>query len=112
MVYKEEYKSMKNEVNKEYTASLETITIKREPFLYQVFIHNDDYTPMEFVVSILEKFFYMERRKATAVMLEAHLQGKAKCGSFSKDVAESKIAEVNDYARVSEHPLICSMEIA
>ncbi len=102
---------MKNEVNKEYTTSL-VPTESCEPVLYQVFIHNDDFTPMEFVVGMLEKFFFMERRMAAIVMLEAHLKGKAGCGLFTKDIAESKIADVVDYAYKNEHPLICSIEVA
>lgn len=96
---------MKNELNKEYTVDL-------APSLFQVVVHNDDYTPMEFVVSILEKFFYMDRSRAMSVMYEAHMKGKALCGLFSKDVAESKVAEVTEYALTNEHPLHCSTEAA
>jgi len=71
---------------------------------------NDDYTPMEFVVEVLERYFAMGRERATQVMLEVHTQGKATCGVFSKDVAETKAAVVNQYARDNEHPLLCEIE--
>lgn len=105
---------MKYEVFKEYTKKLdqEVVTENQEPSLYEIIIHNDDFTPMEFVLGILEKFFCMGRKKATAVMMEAHMQGQARCGIFTKDVAETKITKVIDYARVHEHPLVCSMEAA
>jgi ATP-dependent Clp protease adaptor protein ClpS len=103
---------MKNELNKEYTENLETLVETKEPPLFQILVHNDDFTPMEFVVSILERFFFMNRRQATEVMLEAHLKGKATCGLYTKDVAESKIQQVTEYARIYEHPLVCSMEAA
>ncbi len=73
---------------------------------------NDDYTPMEFVVETLELFFGMDREKATRVMLIVHTQGKATCGIYSRDVAETKAAQVNQYARDNEHPLLCEIETA
>jgi ATP-dependent Clp protease adaptor protein ClpS len=103
---------MKNEVNKEYTTQWE-VTVEqeiKEPSLYHVLLHNDDFTPMEFVVSVLEMFFFLDRRKASSLMIEAHIQGKALCGIFSKDFAESKTSQVVEYARLHEHPLVCSME--
>lgn len=90
----------------------EAVIFQSEPTLYQVFVHNDDFTPMEFVVGLLEQFFFMTRRRAAEVMMEAHVQGKAGCGFFTRDVAESKIARVTDHARTNEFPLICSMEAA
>lgn len=106
---------MKNEVNKLYTTKqlilIDESELLKVPSLYQVVVHNDDFTPMEFVVDILERFFYMNRRKATDVMLEAHAKGRAVCGLFSKDFAESKVKQVVDYAKLHEHPLICSMEV-
>ena len=83
--------------------------LKRPP-LYKVVMLNDDYTPMEFVVEILERFFYMSREKATHVMLTVHTKGKAVCGIYSRDVAETKAAQVNQYARQNEHPLLCEIE--
>ncbi len=83
--------------------------LKRPP-LYKVVMINDDYTPMEFVVETLETFFGMDREKATRVMLAVHTQGKATCGIYSKDVAETKAAQVNQFARDNEHPLLCEIQ--
>jgi ATP-dependent Clp protease adaptor protein ClpS len=83
--------------------------LKRPP-MYKVVMINDDYTPMEFVVETLEIFFGMDREKATRVMLTVHNQGKATCGIYSRDVAETKAAQVNQYARDNEHPLLCEIE--
>lgn len=83
--------------------------LKRPP-LYKVIMLNDDYTPMEFVVETLEKFFGMDREKATRVMLVVHTEGRATCGVYSRDVAETKAAQVNQYARDNEHPLLCEIE--
>lgn len=82
----------------------------RQPPLYRVVLLNDDYTPMEFVVEVLQRFFNMDRSRATQVMLHVHTQGKGVCGVFSYDVAETKVSEVNDYARQHDHPLLCTME--
>lgn len=103
---------MKNESYKQNTGHLEQEVSEDEPKLYQVLIHNDDFTPMDFVIGILEKFFFMDRRNATEVMLAAHKEGRAACGFFTKDVAESKIKEISDLAQSKEYPLICSMEAA
>lgn len=83
--------------------------LKRPP-LYKVVLLNDDYTPMEFVIDVLERFFYMDREKATRVMLAVHTQGKGVCGVYSRDVAETKAAQVNQYSRDNEHPLMCEIE--
>lgn len=85
--------------------------LKRPP-LFKVVLLNDDYTPMEFVVEVLEQFFGMDREKATQVMLHVHTRGKGVCGVFTRDIAETKVALVNDYARQHQHPLLCSMEEA
>jgi ATP-dependent Clp protease adaptor protein ClpS len=82
----------------------------KEPSLFQVVMHNDDYTPMEFVVAVLEAFFYMDSMKAARMMQQIHVTGKAICGVFTKDVAETKAELVVDYARRHEHPLLCSIE--
>lgn len=82
----------------------------KPPPMYKVVLLNDDYTPMEFVVEILESFFHMNREKATQVMLSVHTQGKGVCGVFTKDIAETKAAQVNQYARDSEHPLLAEIE--
>ena len=83
----------------------------KQPPLYQVVLINDDYTPMAFVVDVLRVFFHMDVEKATRVMLKVHTEGKGVCGVFSKDIAESKAAQVNNYARECEHPLLCSVEV-
>jgi len=82
----------------------------KRPQMYQVILLNDDYTPMEFVVEILETFFYMGREKATQVMLAVHTQGKGVCGIFTRDIAETKAALVNQCARESQHPLMAEIE--
>lgn len=83
-----------------------------QPPLYKVVLHNDDYTPMDFVVEILQAFFNMDSEKAVQVMLAVHSQGKATCGIFTRDIAETKSYQVNEYARESEHPLMCDIEAA
>ncbi|MCZ6802564.1 MAG: ATP-dependent Clp protease adapter ClpS [Proteobacteria bacterium] len=83
--------------------------LKRPP-LYKVILMNDDYTPMEFVVHILEAFFSIDRENATRIMLDVHTSGKGVCGIFTREVAESKVLLVNDYARENQHPLLCTME--
>lgn len=80
------------------------------PNFYQVVLFNDDFTPMGFVVDVLERIFFMDRRCATKTMLLAHQDGRATCGIFSKDIAQSKISQVMDHAFLSEHPLLCAME--
>lgn len=82
----------------------------KKPPMYQVVLLNDDFTPMEFVVHVLEQFFAMDRTKATRVMLHVHTQGKGLCGTFVREIAETKVAQVNEYARSKNHPLLCSME--
>ena len=82
----------------------------KKPSLYKVVMLNDDYTPMEFVVQVLEKFFGMNREKATRIMLEIHTSGKAVCGIYTQDVAETKADQVNQYAQENEHPLLCEIE--
>jgi ATP-dependent Clp protease adaptor protein ClpS len=83
--------------------------LKRPP-LYRVVLINDDYTPMEFVVEVLETVFGMERSKATRVMLEVHTKGKGICGVFSFEIAETKVAQVTSIAQQQQHPLLCTME--
>lgn len=85
-------------------------TLKRPP-MYKVILLNDDYTPMEFVVHILERFFAMNREKAIQVMLAVHTQGSAVVGIFTRDVAETKSEQVNRYAQENQHPLVSRVEI-
>lgn len=82
----------------------------KQPPLFKVILLNDDYTPMEFVVDVLETFFQHDREKATRIMLHVHTRGAGVCGVFSRDVAETKVSQVNDYAREHQHPLLCTME--
>ena len=84
----------------------------KEPRLYKVVLLNDDFTPMEFVVMLLEKLFAMDREKATRIMLHVHTKGKGVCGVYTHEIAETKVAQVNEYARRHQHPLLCSMEEA
>ncbi|TDJ16518.1 MAG: ATP-dependent Clp protease adapter ClpS [Gammaproteobacteria bacterium] len=82
----------------------------KRPSLYKVVLNNDDYTPMEFVVQILEGFFNMNVEDATRIMLDVHKRGKGVCGSFSREIAETKVAQVNNYSRENQHPLLCTLE--
>jgi ATP-dependent Clp protease adaptor protein ClpS len=83
-----------------------------QPPLYQVVLLNDDYTPMEFVVEVLERFFAMDRQTATRVMLEVHTRGKGVCGVFTYEIAETKVSQVTSYSREHQHPLLCTLEEA
>lgn len=83
--------------------------VKRPP-LYRVILLNDDYTPMEFVVQVLEKIFGMDRKTATRVMLEVHTKGKGICGVYTYEIAETKVAQVTSLAEQHQHPLLCTME--
>ncbi len=82
----------------------------KEPPLYRVVLINDDYTPMEFVVHILESIFSMERTRATQVMLEVHTKGKGVCGVYNFEIAETKVAQVMGISQQHQHPLLCTME--
>ncbi len=87
-----------------------TRTRTKRPSLYRVLLLNDDYTPMEFVVIVLERFFQKGREEATHIMLHVHQHGVGVCGIFTYEVAETTVAQVLDLARRSEHPLQCTME--
>jgi ATP-dependent Clp protease adaptor protein ClpS len=82
----------------------------KKPSLYRVLILNDDYTPMEFVVHVLERFFNKDREAATRIMLHVHHHGIGECGVFTYEVAETKVTQVMDFARKHQHPLQCVME--
>lgn len=82
----------------------------KKPSMYKVLMLNDDYTPMEFVVHVLERFFGKSRQEATKIMLHVHQRGVGICGVFTFEVAETKVNQVMDYARQNEHPLQCSLE--
>lgn len=83
--------------------------LKRPP-MYKVMLLNDDYTPMDFVVQVLELFFQLNQERATQVMLHVHTKGVGVCGVFTRDIAETKVAQVNEYSRKNQHPLLCTME--
>jgi len=82
----------------------------KPPPLYKVMLLNDDFTPMDFVVVVLEKFFRMNREQATVVMLKVHQQGRGVCGVFPRDLAATKVEQVGAFARRHQHPLACVME--
>lgn len=82
----------------------------KEPPLYRVVLLNDDFTPMDFVVDVLESIFGMERTRATQVMLEVHTKGKGVCGVYNFEIAETKVAQVMGVAKQHQHPLMCTME--
>lgn len=82
----------------------------KKPPMYRVVLINDDYTPMDFVVHVLQLFFRMDREQATRVMLTIHTQGKGVCGVYTRDIAETKAQQVNRYARENQHPLLCELE--
>ncbi|MBM3503477.1 MAG: ATP-dependent Clp protease adapter ClpS [Alphaproteobacteria bacterium] len=82
----------------------------KKPPMYKVLLLNDDYTPMEFVVYVLERFFHKSRQEATRIMLHVHRKGIGICGVFTYEVAETKVNQVVDFARQHQHPLQCTME--
>ena len=82
----------------------------KKPSLYRVLLLNDDYTPMEFVIHILERFFQKDLEEATKIMLHVHHHGVGECGVFTSEVAETKVMQVMDFARQHQHPLQCVME--
>lgn len=81
-----------------------------EPKKYKVFLVNDDYTPMDFVVDILMKFFYLSDETATQIMLQVHREGRGLCGTYPRDIAETKVVLVNEFSRLNQYPLLCLME--
>ena len=82
----------------------------KAPSMYKVVMFNDDYTPMDFVVEVLEGIFNHSREQATKIMLAVHTEGQAVCGVYTRDVAETKAMQVNQYARECQHPLLCEIE--
>lgn len=96
---------------RESTTLLEPVTAKvKPPPLYKVLLLNDDYTPMEFVVLVLKKFFAIDEERATQIMLKVHTEGVGVCGIYPKDIAHTKVEQVVDFARQHQHPLQCTME--
>ena len=106
---------MSEDTDDQYDEGLATKEAKpklKRPPLFKVILMNDDYTPMEFVVHILEDFFLRDREAATRIMLEVHTRGKGVCGIYTYEIAESKVSQVNIYSRENQHPLLCTMEKA
>ncbi len=89
---------------------LKSRTKTKKPSLYKVMLLNDDYTPMEFVIHVLERFFNKNRAEATDIMLHVHRRGVGICGIYTYEIAETKVGQVTDFARASEQPLQCTME--
>ena len=96
----------------EQGVALETRTKTKRPPLYKVLLLNDDYTPMEFVIYVLQSFFGFDKEKATQIMLSVHTKGKGICGVFTREVAETKSMHINNFAQQNEHPLISEIEPA
>jgi ATP-dependent Clp protease adaptor protein ClpS len=88
----------------------EVVREYQKPSMYHVVLLNDDYTPMDFVIEVLRKFFDMDSNKATDIMLAIHYKGKGRCGTYTAEVAETKVSQVSDYAISHQHPLKCVME--
>jgi ATP-dependent Clp protease adaptor protein ClpS len=86
------------------------VTRLKPPPLYKVMLLNDDFTPMDFVVTVIQKFFGLDREQATRIMLKVHREGVGVCGVFPRDVAATKVEQVIAYARQHQHPLACVME--
>ena len=98
------------EILEEESTEVRLVVKLKRPKKYKVILLNDDYTPMEFVVTVLMRFFQLSQEVAAEVMLQVHFQGKGVCGVFTRDIAETKVMLVNNYARSKEHPLLCVME--
>ena len=92
---------------------LESLSTRRLriPSLYKVYLLNNDYTPMDFGVEVLEKYFFMDKEIATQIMLQVHKLGMGVCGLYTKEIAETKVALVNEFSRRNEYPLLCKMEV-
>ncbi|MCB1592026.1 MAG: ATP-dependent Clp protease adapter ClpS [Alphaproteobacteria bacterium] len=99
-----------DDAQRETSIILKTRPKTKKPSMYKVLLLNDDYTPMEFVVLVLEKFFNKSRQEATDIMLTVHRRGVGVCGVFTFEIAETKVAQVMDFARANEQPLQCTME--
>lgn len=100
----------RNDLGRGTAVITRTKTKTKKPSLYRVLILNDDYTPMEFVVHVLERFFQKDREAATRIMLHVHNHGVGECGVYTFEVAETKVSQVMDFARQNQHPLQCVME--
>lgn len=98
-------------IKKQEESVLDTeVTRVKPPPLFKVMLLNDDFTPMDFVVAVVQKFFGMDREQATRIMLKVHREGVGVCGVFPRDIAATKVEQVIAYARQNQHPLACVME--
>ena len=98
-------------IKKQEESVLETeVTRVKPPPLFKVMLLNDDFTPMDFVVAVIQKFFGKDREQATRIMLKVHREGVGVCGVFPRDIASTKVEQVIAYARENQHPLACIME--
>jgi ATP-dependent Clp protease adaptor protein ClpS len=109
-LYNQHVMSTQNERPEQGVAVAEALPKTKVPPLYRVVLLNDDYTPMEFVVHVLERFFNKDREAATRIMLHVHHHGIGECGVFTYEIAETKVTQVMDFARKHQHPLQCVME--
>lgn len=103
---------MANAPHENNTALKPEVAKPKLPPLFKVLLLNDDYTPMEFVVEVIERFFNKSREQATQIMLKVHTEGVGVCGIYPQDIAETKMNQVLNHARESQHPLQCTIEIA
>ena len=103
-------KKKNTEIDNNSNVLLEGKVEVKRPSFYQVLIKNDDYTPMEFVILVLEKYFSKSRNEATQIMLHVHQKGMGVCGLYPYEIAETKVVQVMDFARKNQHPLQCTME--
>lgn len=110
MIYQPLISAKNDDDDQDSSVIVETRTKTRRPPLYKVLLLNDDYTPMEFVVHVLERFFGMTHAQAVEIMLVVHQKGVAVVGVFSHEIAETKVGQVMDFARRHQHPLQCTME--
>ena len=110
MTFSPLHMSMDNEDDSDVGVATKTRTKTKKPPLYKVLLLNDDFTPMEFVVHILERFFGLTHAQAFEIMLTVHKKGVAVVGVFSHEIAETKVTQVMDFARQHQHPLQCTME--
>jgi len=99
-----------NPLQPELVLESESTSKFRSPSLYRVYLMNDDYTPMDFVVDVLERYFSKDTQSAQEIMLKVHQMGSEVCGLYTQEIAETKVVQVNEYARRNQFPLLCRME--
>ena len=103
--------STDNNINIDHEKQIDAVKKKlAPPPMYKVLLNNDDYTPMDFVVEVIIRFFNLDLEKANQIMLTVHYRGRAVCGIYTAEIAETKVMQVTQYAKKHQHPLMCSME--